>query len=558
MTLRKKILFYSLLTLLTLAALEGMARLAYYFAFAEGYLSPYPNLTVDPTDPTPDESAGLTRRIPPTQEEYQLVDQMSHPYYGFTPFSPASPLNVMPPPQTAPDTILIGILGGSVAWDVTPYFQQALTRYFKDQGLAKEPVIIPLAYGGIKQPQQLHIASFMLAMGGNFDLLVNLDGYNELSTAHLQFTRNVFPFFPGNWENMVFLTQEQIALAGQIRATRAQLAQLQQTTTASPLRHTALYGILYRYQIHQAQTRILQLNYDLANQESARTLERHGPSIPFHNIAQVHQETVQVWYRSSALLSRLAAAGGADYYHFLQPNQYIPNSKPLSPKERREYHHPPHFNLTDYNLTYPLFTQLGQELQQNGVHYFDLAQIFNDHPETLYRDVCCHLNQRGNELLAAAMVQRLAPALQRRAAAPNPEPAGSLTVAAPLLSPPAPSTPPPAPAAATATEPDFQVSLRPGNLLVYVKNNCRAARNEPSFFLHITPANAADLPPDRQRYGFAARDFRINDGDFRVSQYGSTLCIVERRLPQYPIAAIRTGQFNPAGEIWSTELTFSP
>ena len=42
MTLRKKILFYALLFLLTLAALEGMARVAYYWAYAEGYRVPAP------------------------------------------------------------------------------------------------------------------------------------------------------------------------------------------------------------------------------------------------------------------------------------------------------------------------------------------------------------------------------------------------------------------------------------------------------------------------------------------------------------------------------------
>ena len=40
MTLRKKVLFYALLTLFTLAAVEGMARLAYYLAFAEFYPPP--------------------------------------------------------------------------------------------------------------------------------------------------------------------------------------------------------------------------------------------------------------------------------------------------------------------------------------------------------------------------------------------------------------------------------------------------------------------------------------------------------------------------------------
>ena len=553
MTLRKKVLFYTLLTLLILAALEGMARLAYYFAFTES--TPPPSLSVELAL---DDLPGLTRHLPPPQTGHRFINriQISHPYYGFTAQSPNSPLNVMPPPQTDPDTVVIGILGGSLAWEVTPYLQQALTRYFADQGLPKDPVVIPLAHNAMKQPQQLHIANFMLAMGGSFDILLNLDGYNELVFPYDQAAAGIFPFFPYNWEKLVFLTRDQIALAGQIRAARAQLSQIQQAAPASPFRYTALYRLLHRYQVQQAENRILQLNAELSSQRSAYSLEQQGPYIPFRDTAQVHQEAVRVWYRSSALLSRLAAAAGADYYHFLQPNQYIPDAKPLSPEERRDHYIPRELPRADYARTYPLLHQFGHGLQQNGVHYFDLAQIFNAHPETLYRDHCCHLNQRGNELLASAMVQRLAPALQRRATAPHPEQAGSLTVAAPLLLPAAPDAPPPTPAAAPANEPDFQVTLRPGNLLVYAKNSCRSAHTASPFFLHITPDHAADLPPDRRRHGFVSQDFSFSAVGFRTGRHDDLRCFIERTIPNYPIAHIRTGQYNSAGEIWSTELTF--
>ena len=552
MTLRKKILFYTLLTLLTLAVLEGISRLAYYLAFAESYPLP-PTLSAAADRP------GLTRHIQPPPRRTRLVNNISHPYYGFTAHSPISPLNVMPPPQTGPDTVVVALLGGSVAWDVIPYFQQALTRHFADQGLPKEPVLVQLPGIGMKQPQQLHIASFMLAMGGNFDILVNLDGYNELVFSYDNFNKDVFPFFPTDWKKMVSLTQEQIALAGQIRAARGQLAQLHQAGPVSPFRYTALYGILHRYQIQQAQTRISQLNYALANQVAARSREQRGAYIPFHNAAQVHQESVRVWYRSSALLSRLADTADADYYHFLQPNQYIPNSKPLSSKEQRDYYYPDRVASADYANTYPLLQQFGQELQQQGINYFDLTQIFNDHSETLYRDECCHLNPKGNELLAAAMVQRLEPALRRHAAAPNPEPASPLTVAAPLSRPAAPPTLPAPSSAALATEPHFQVTLRPGNLLLYVKNNCRPEHTASPFFLHIIPANAADLPPDRHRHGFQSRDFSFPDGGVRSGHWGgNNSCVIERILPNYLIASLRTGQFNPAGEIWSTELPLAP
>ena len=554
MTLRKKILFYTLLTLFTLAAFEGMARLAYYLAFAESY-SPPSISPADAADLAPDDLPGLTRRIPPPRGTARFVNKISHPYYGFTSHSPNSPLNVMPPPRTSPDTIAVALLGGSVALDVAPYLQQALTQYFADQGLAKDPLVVPLAYPAMKQPQQLHIANFILAMGGNFDILVNLDGFNELNHSYINFTKDVFPFFPYNWEKLVFLTPDEIALAGQIRAARGQLSQLQQSAPASPFRYTALYGILHRYQLQQTDTRILQLNDQLSTARSARSLGQHGPLVPFPDAAQLHQEAIRVWYRSSALLSRLAAAAGADYYHFLQPNQYIPNSKPLSPKERQKYLHPGYLKRTNYDFTYPLLQKFGTKLQQQGIHYFDLTQIFNDHPETLYRDDCCHLNPRGYEILAAAIVQRLAPALQRRAAAPSPEPDGILTVSAPSSIPPAPPDLPLLPAAAPA-KPDFQVSLRPGNLLVYVKENCGPEHTAAPFFLHITPTDPADLPPDRHRYGFASQDFFFDDVGFRALSSNGWNCTVELLLPNYSIAHLRTGQYNPAGEIWSVELTF--
>ena len=462
----------------------------------------------------------------------------------------------MPPPQTDPGAVVIGILGGSVAWEVTPYFQQALIRHFADQGLPKEPVVVPLAYGALKQPQQLNIASFLLTMGGDFDILVNLDGHNELHGSYTNLIEHIFPFFPIRWDQQVVLTRDEIVLIDQIRAARAQLTRLQQIGPASPLRRTALYGILHRYRRQQAETRILRLNYELSTQRSARDLEQRGPYVPFADSSEMHQEAIRVWYRSSALLSRLAAAAGADYYHFLQPNQYIPNSKPLSPKERRDFYIPSSLPHADYARTYPLLQQFGQDLQQNGVNYFDLAQVFNHHPETLYRDHCCHLNQRGNELLAAAMVRRLAPALQRRAVMPNPEPTGSLTVAAPLFLPPTRPTLLPAPAAVPATDPDFQVSLRPGNLLVYAKDHCHNDHTVAPFFLHITPVNSGDLPPDRRRYGFASLDFSFAAGGRRSDYWGGKKCVIECRLPDYPVASLRTGQFNPAGEIWSAELTF--
>ena len=73
------------------------------------------------------------------------------------------------------------------------------------------------------------------------------------------------------------------------------------------------------------------------------------------------------------------------------------------------------------------------------------------------------------------------------------------------------------------------------------------------FFLHITPVTLDDLPESRWESGFENRDFHFQqDGGIQRNRQ----CRIARQLPDYPIAAIRTGQYNIAGEIWAIELSF--
>ena len=80
--------------------------------------------------------------------------------------------------------------------------------------------------------------------------------------------------------------------------------------------------------------------------------------------------------------------------------------------------------------------------------------------------------------------------------------------------------------------------------LVYLRETCTAADTAAGFFLHITPEDAADLPPERQAAGFVHQGF-----DF--ARWGGPFdgkCLATVPLPDYPIAAIRTGQEG----IWET------
>ena len=533
MPFRKKVLYYGLLLLLTLLVLEGMAAHAYYTAYGQGYGRGWwaaPSGSTLPHDAT-------------------NVPELRHPFYGFTKWLPDRVLNTAPPQQRREELVVIGLLGGSVARDVHSFLEDALNRWFAANRLPRQPVVLNLAMGSAKQPQQAMILANNLLLGGEFDLIVNLDGVNELAlSTGLNPEKGVFPFLPELWNKRVGLTREEILLAGQIGILRQEQVRRAAAGATSPLRWSALYGLANRWRQERIAAAILQRNRQLAAAATDYRLEKHGPG-NWPAADELFPEAARVWYRGSVTLDRLAAVAGADYYHFLQPSPYVPGGKPLSGEERLVAYKPEGPNGYAATRGYPLLRQFNSDLPRQGINYFDLTGVFVDHPETLYIDDCCHLNRRGNELLAAEMIRRMEPALLRRSGASPAGPVSALA-AARLPAPPAANSLP-------SPQPSFQVSLQNyGKELRYVRAGCAPEDIGPEFFLHLIPRNLTDLPHRNQAYGVASWPFNFTA---RGGHFAPWQCTLQFRLPGYPLAALRTGQYVPGqGDLWSTELIIPP
>ena len=84
-----------------------------------------------------------------------------------------------------------------------------------------------------------------------------------------------------------------------------------------------------------------------------------------------------------------------------------------------------------------------------------------------------------------------------------------------------------------------------GRRLLYFRQPCRPDDNDARFFLHVVPVDERDLPGGRRQYGVDNLDFRMEE---RVRAGGH--CTAVRRLPDYPVAEIRTGQFTGEGRLW--------
>ena len=106
---------------------------------------------------------------------------------------------------------------------------------------------------------------------------------------------------------------------------------------------------------------------------------------------------------------------------------------------------------------------------------------------------------------------------------------------------------------AIATEPVarsvFNIRLD-GGALTYAKSPCAPQDTASKFFLHIYPQDMNDLPPGHAAYGF-------HNADIAFGREGALFegnCWAVVPLPEYPIRRIRTGQFGPEGELWSSSI----
>ena len=89
-----------------------------------------------------------------------------------------------------------------------------------------------------------------------------------------------------------------------------------------------------------------------------------------------------------------------------------------------------------------------------------------------------------------------------------------------------------------------------GRTLTYLRDGCTDAEAETRFFLHVVPADEGDLPEHRREHGFDNLDFTLATRGARID--GD--CVAVARLPDYPIATIRTGQYDDTGALWQEEF----
>jgi hypothetical protein len=334
-----------------------------------------------------------------------------HPYFGFV-VNPELPgvnedgfFQTSPLIQAQPNTIIVVFFGGSLSDQIFYMAQDTLKEELSklDAFRGKDIKVVSTALGGYKQPQQLIVLSYMLARGAEYDIVVNIDGFNEIDSAEDNLRDGVNPYYPHNWKLSARqgLDPQAMSHLGRIEIIRERRRSYRNLFARSPMIHSAFFLTLWDL-LDQGQEAALRresqaLEEILSGGLSARV---RGPKADYPDTRMLYEDMATLWKRSSRLMATICRTYGVAYFHFLQPNQYVPDSKPFTADELKIAYDPDWLGSERIPVGYPIFRRRGRELRDLGVNFTDLTGIFADEKRTVYNDFCCHVNPLGAKLIA--------------------------------------------------------------------------------------------------------------------------------------------------------------
>ena len=264
------------------------------------------------------------------------------------------------------------------------------------------------AHAAHKQPQQLTLVSFLLALGLVPDAIINLDGFNEVAVASTNVDLGSHPVYPSlaQWgtlaRNPVGDPQRLGALVD-VYLARRRAQRLVDVVLDYGLYNSACLGRIAPALITRARVDwvTVQRRYERKALKARDDPALRGPLIE----PELTQDAmIRAWYESSAALHWICRGRGIPYLHVLQPTLHDAGAKPWTDAERATSACSDAWR-EGVRFGYPQMREHGARLHDElGVAFLDASGVFADVEETLYYDAC-HFNELGNRILAAAVAE---------------------------------------------------------------------------------------------------------------------------------------------------------
>lgn len=305
------------------------------------------------------------------------------------------------PYQKKENEFIVGVFGGSVAWD----FGHRKGSRLLAEGLKKEISflknktvrILNFAMGAYKQPQTFFVASYF---SPSFDLAINLDGYNEIRSRLSHETPSYKPEdrfpeeFPAFSEIFFSRDQSHFIKFGQ---------SYYQSQFLKNYSRFALSSFIFRNSSTvYASFRIINSFFEKEKIKVSTTQNHKNSKTSKIWSKEEIDKRIRTWEKYTKLQSETLKRDGIKSVFFIQPSMDNKNSKPLSFDEKQLSQNQDFINYITRG--YQAIEQSAEKLNKEGIKVYSLSQVFKSHKGTLYRD-SCHLFEEGGEIIAKEMIR---------------------------------------------------------------------------------------------------------------------------------------------------------
>jgi hypothetical protein len=307
---------------------------------------------------------------------------------------------------------VIGVFGGSVAKNFATFelFREGekkenlisrLKEKFPNLLGNKKLVLLNFAVAAYRQPQQL-ISTILYI--DTIDMAINIDGYNEVMMEqhpshpiYFPHYANIFfskdPAQHGRWAEIYVIKKGQINLT-------------EKFIRGQWLKKSGLVYLYWTWYISRTDQKMI-----VADKNASGDLDYKHPyyrKSEMLSMESLAQENAKNWRRFLQLQHLLLEARHIPHFFFLQPNQYVPNSKILSIVEKEKFYRPDLLVSIDLlTVGYKEMRTFIPQMAAQGIPIFDLTMIFKNRDDTLYNDHCCHFNYAGDSGLEDAIFERM-------------------------------------------------------------------------------------------------------------------------------------------------------
>ncbi|MCC3404350.1 MAG: hypothetical protein JGK17_01810 [Microcoleus sp. PH2017_10_PVI_O_A] len=376
----------------------------------------------------------------------QSIVERFHPFFGFiqkpsADFRPGFKVNNYgfispydyPFKKFKKNQFVIGIFGGSVASDFSIFQVQnkILPQYLKQvPGLQdKEFIILSFATGGYKQPQQLLILNYFLALGQELDMVINIDGFNEVALSNINNKNKIDLAMPSNQHISPLtslannsLSTKALQATIRIKETKTQINEgLESLQHCSLAACDALTSVYVQNLVNNYRRDVI-----LFEKERSKNQQDDEGSVIYINKNKsvleddaAFEQMAWNWAKSSIFMHKVLSASKVPYFHVLQPNQYYQTKRVFSDAEKRIAFNKDTPYANSVEIGYPALLGKFPNLQKNQINILNGVKVFDKTKDVVYVDSCCHYNKTGEEIFSNYVGSSIVEALRKDRASSN-------------------------------------------------------------------------------------------------------------------------------------------